>query len=154
MGFTKTHKLYKYFLQYLWVLTICIGFGVTHICIAKRFLSFVSLTGFSHLYPLWVLATILYMFVVSTKCMTYRLWLIVQFMGFNLYDLWVSVVYVVGFCHIFGKKGKTFVYVMGFDQFFLQLLWVSNFCSTKRFQSFVQVMGFVVYLMGSVNLQY
>ena len=45
-------------------------FVVTHICIAKRFLSFVSLTGFSHLYLLWVLATILYMFVVSNKCMT------------------------------------------------------------------------------------
>ena len=25
MGFTKTHKLYKYFLYSLWVLTICIG---------------------------------------------------------------------------------------------------------------------------------
>ena len=54
-------------------------------------------------------------------------------MGFNLYDLWVSVVYVVGFCHIFGKKGKTFVYVMGFDQLF---------CSCYGFQTFVVLKGF------------
>ena len=78
-------------------------------------------------------------------------------MGFNLYDLWVSVVYVVGFCHIFGKKGKTFIEVSGFDQFccscygfqtfvvlkgfnllyrlwvLLYSLWVQSICSTKRF---------------------
>ena len=54
-------------------------------------------------------------------------------MGFNLYDLWVSVVYVVGFCHIFGKKGKTFVQVMGFDQFL---------CSCYGFQTFVVLKGF------------
>ena len=68
MGITKTHKLSKYFLYSLWVLpkpikytnifVVFMGFDllyrfvVTHICIAEGFLSFVSLTGFSHLYLL------------------------------------------------------------------------------------------------------
>ena len=36
-------------------------------------------------------------------------------MGFNLYDLWVSDVYVMGVGQILGKKAKIFVQVMGFD---------------------------------------
>ena len=49
---------------------------------------------------LWVLASLrnlLYMLVVSTKCMTYWFWIFIGLSGFNLYDFWVLVVYVMSF---------------------------------------------------------
>ena len=60
-------------------------------------------------------------------------------MGFNLYDLWVSDVYVMGFGHILGKGVK-----------FLYRLWVlTNFCcSCYGFQTFVVLKGFsLLYLL-------
>ena len=35
-------------------------------------------------------------------------------MGFNLYDLWVSDVYVMGLGYILGKKGQNFCIGYGF----------------------------------------
>ena len=73
---------------------------------------------------LWVLASLrnlLYMLVVSTKYMTYWFWIFIGPSGFNLYDFWVLVVYVMSFGQ---KQVKTLyrlvvltsfvVYVKGF----------------------------------------
>ena len=89
------------------VSVICIPYGfwqLFYICL--WFLPNVWLTGYGKLYSLWV-----------SICMTY---------GFQLYMLWVFVTSLE-------KKGKTFVYVMGFDQFF---------CSCYGFQTFVVLKGF------------
>ena len=61
---------------------------------------------------LWVwaiLGILLYILMVSTKCMTSWFWLFVGFNGFNLYGLWVLVVYVLSF----GQKQVKILYRLG-----------------------------------------